>query len=86
MRSEPRNTKPPGADQGGDASGWDDADESLADAYCVIVISRYGNPRRRIYLTLNHATAAVKRAEDRGLPVRMILCRLVPRPGRSRRR
>jgi hypothetical protein len=69
------NQKPP---EDGSGSGRDDADESLADAYCVIVISPYGNPRRRIYLTLNHATAAVKRAEGRGLPVRMVLCRLVP--------
>lgn len=48
----------------------------IADAYVVIVVSPYGQPRRRVYLSLSHATNAVQRAHKRGLPAHMILCRL----------
>jgi hypothetical protein len=52
----------------------------IADAFVVIVVSPYGNPRRRVYLSLSHATQAVQRAHKRGLPAGMVLCRLVPLP------
>jgi hypothetical protein len=51
----------------------------IADAY-VVVVSPYGNPRRRVYLSLSHATEAVRRAHRRGLPAHMVLCTMVPLP------
>ena len=47
-------------------------------AYVVVVVSPYGQPRRRPYLSLHHATAAVQRAEAKGQPARLVLCRLEP--------
>jgi hypothetical protein len=44
----------------------------------VIVVSPYGNPRRRLYLSLHHATEAVRRAHAKGQPAHMVLCRLEP--------
>jgi hypothetical protein len=44
-------------------------------AYLVIVVTPYGNPRRRAYLCLHHATAALRRAQ-KGQPARMVLCQL----------
>jgi hypothetical protein len=49
-----------------------------ADAFVVVVLSSHGNPRRRVYLSLSHATAAVQRAQKRGVRAGMVLCRLVP--------
>jgi hypothetical protein len=55
-----------------------DTAADIAAAYVVVVISPYGNPRRRCYLSLSHATVAVQRAEAEGQPARMVLCRLEP--------
>jgi hypothetical protein len=51
-----------------------------AAAYVVIVVSPYGQPRRRVYLSRHHATAALRRAQDKGQEARMMLCRLEPVP------
>ena len=45
-------------------------------AYVVLMITRYGQPRRRVYLDLGHARAAVARANDKGLQARLVLCEL----------
>jgi hypothetical protein len=52
--------------------------ESACEAYAVLLITSTGKYRRRIYLSLHSATAAIQRAQDKGQPVRMVLCRLVP--------
>jgi len=44
----------------------------------VIVVSPYGTPRRRPYLNLHHATAAVSRARGKGQQAWLILCKLEP--------
>jgi hypothetical protein len=46
--------------------------------YVVLMITRTGMPRRRIYLDLGHARAAVARTRKRGLHAELILCRLTP--------
>jgi hypothetical protein len=51
---------------------------ALADAYCVLLTTAYGNTLRRLYLSLHSATAALQRAKRRGLPARLVLCKLVP--------
>jgi hypothetical protein len=53
----------------------------LADAYCILAVTPYGRQRRRLFLSLHSAVAAVKRARERGLPCELILCRLVPLDG-----
>jgi hypothetical protein len=53
----------------------------LHAAYVVVVVSPYGQPRRRVYLSLHHATQAVQRAHAKGQPAHMVLCRLVPVTG-----
>jgi hypothetical protein len=47
-------------------------------AYVVVLITRYGMPRRKVYLDLGHARAAVARARGKGLPAWLVLCELVP--------
>jgi hypothetical protein len=46
--------------------------------YVVLLTTRYGMPRRKVYLDLGHARAAVARAEARGLPARLVLVKLEP--------
>ena len=50
----------------------------IESAYVVVVVSSYGTPRRRVYLSLHHATAAIQRAEKKGQAAGLVLCRLVP--------
>jgi hypothetical protein len=47
-------------------------------SYVVILITKYGMPRRKVYLDLGHARAAVQRAQDKGQQARLILCELRP--------
>jgi hypothetical protein len=51
---------------------------SACQAYAVLLLTPAGKYRRRVFLSLHSATAAVQRAQDKGQPVRLILCRLVP--------
>jgi hypothetical protein len=46
--------------------------------YVVLMITRYGMPRRKVYLDLGHARAAVQRANDKGQQASLILCELRP--------
>jgi hypothetical protein len=47
-------------------------------AYVVLPTTRYGMPRRRVYLDLGHARTAVARARGKGLDAWLILCELTP--------
>jgi hypothetical protein len=51
---------------------------SACQAYAVLLLTPAGKYRRRVFLSLHSATAAVQRAQDKGQPVRMVLCRLHP--------
>jgi hypothetical protein len=44
--------------------------------YVVLMITRYGMPRRKVYLDLGHARAAVARARGKGQHAELVLCRL----------
>ena len=46
--------------------------------YVVLMITRYGMPRLKVYLDLGHARVAVQRAEAKGQQARLILCELRP--------
>jgi hypothetical protein len=46
--------------------------------YAVILITKYGMPRRKVYLDLGHARAAVQRAQNRGQQAELALVRLTP--------
>jgi hypothetical protein len=46
--------------------------------YVVLLITRYGMPRRKVYLDLGHARTAVARAHAKGQPARLILCEPLP--------
>jgi hypothetical protein len=50
-------------------------------AYVVLMIIRDGTPRRKVYLDLGHARAAVERTRKRGLLAELVLVRLVPVTG-----
>ena len=50
----------------------------IAPAYIVVVVSPYGTPRRRPYLNLHHAAAAVARARGKGQQAWLVLCELRP--------
>ena len=45
-------------------------------AYVVLMITRYGMPRRKVYLDLGHARTAVLRAQANGQEARLVLCEL----------
>jgi hypothetical protein len=47
-------------------------------AYVVLLINPAGKYLRRVYLSLHSATAAVQRAQAKGQPVRLVLCKLSP--------
>jgi hypothetical protein len=50
----------------------------IDSAYCVVAITPYDRPRRRVFLSLHSAVQAVERTWKRGLPAELILCKLVP--------
>jgi hypothetical protein len=52
--------------------------ETACEAFAVVVVTPTGHYRRRIFLSLHSATAAVQRARAKSQPVRMVLCKLVP--------
>jgi hypothetical protein len=47
-------------------------------AYVVLMITRYGVPRRRVYLDLGAARTAVARARGKGLHAELVLAKLEP--------
>lgn len=46
--------------------------------YVVLMITRYGTPRRRVYLDLGAARTAVARARGKGLHAELVLAKLEP--------
>jgi hypothetical protein len=56
------------------------ADTSLPNvpAYVVLMITKYGMPRRRVYLDLGAARTAVAKAHANNQPARLVLARLEP--------
>src|SRR5512133_2056139 len=50
----------------------------IAPAYIAVVVSPYGQPRRRPYLSLHHAASAVARARGTRQQAWMLLCELRP--------
>jgi hypothetical protein len=51
---------------------------SACAAYVVLVVTPAHKYRRRVFLSLHSASAAVLRAQAKGHPVRLMLCQLVP--------
>jgi hypothetical protein len=49
--------------------------------YVVLMITRFGMPRRKVYLDLGHARAAVARSRGKGFDAWLILCELRPVAG-----
>lgn len=47
-------------------------------AYVVLLITRYGLPRRKVYLDLGHARKAVARTKAQGRQAWLVLCELRP--------
>ena len=47
-------------------------------AYVTVMVDRFGTPRRRPYLNLHHASAAVQRARAQGRQAWIVLCELRP--------
>ena len=47
-------------------------------AYVVLVVTPAHKYRRRVFLSLHSASAAVQRAQAKGQPARLMLCQLVP--------
>jgi hypothetical protein len=50
---------------------------AVGSAY-LVVVSPYGQPRRRPYLSLHHASNAPKRTQATGKPTQNVLCKMVP--------
>jgi hypothetical protein len=47
-------------------------------SYVVLLVTRYGTPRRRVYLDLGAARTAVARARGKGLHAELVLAELTP--------
>jgi hypothetical protein len=84
---QPNQVRPPGKPEGDtkDHAGSEvneslstAADIASASAFVVVVVSPYGQPRRRPYLSLHQASLAVQRAHAKGQRAWMVLCQLVP--------
>jgi hypothetical protein len=54
------------------------AGRSACAAYVVLVVTPAHKYRRRVFLSLHSASAAVQRAQAKGQSVRIMLCQLVP--------
>jgi hypothetical protein len=52
--------------------------ESACEAFAVLLSNPAGRYRRRIFLSLHSATAAIRRAQAKGQPAYMVLCWLQP--------
>lgn len=50
----------------------------LEHVHAAIYVDSDGRQMRRIYLSLHAASAAVARAERRGVKASLVLCRIVP--------
>jgi hypothetical protein len=72
--------RPLAGNQGGagDGANVNDSLPVSTPAYVAVVVSPYGNPRRRTYLSLHHAAAAVARARGKGQQAWLVLCELRP--------
>jgi hypothetical protein len=46
--------------------------------FVVVMVTRTGMPRRKVYVDLGHARAAVARARGQGRPAWLVLCELRP--------
>jgi hypothetical protein len=80
----PENQSRPGQD-GSETTTATDVNATLepdiaaaCEAFAVVVTTPTGHYRRRIFLSLHSATAAVQRSRAKSQPVRMVLCKLVP--------
>jgi hypothetical protein len=51
---------------------------SACAKYVVLVVTRAHKYRRRVFLSLHSAAAAVQRAQAKGQPARLMLCQQVP--------
>jgi hypothetical protein len=51
---------------------------AAASAYVVILVTPTGRHLRKPYLSLHSAQQALQRAQDRGQPAHLVLCRLEP--------
>jgi hypothetical protein len=52
--------------------------ETACNAYVILVTTPGEKYRRRVFLSLHSATAAVQRAHKNGQPAQLVLCRLEP--------
>jgi hypothetical protein len=71
---------PPG-DRSEDQAATKPLDQSSlpnVPGYAVLLITRYGMPRRKVYLDLGHARAAVARARGNGQQAWLVLSELIP--------
>ena len=79
--SEPaRKDRPPSVNPDATTTKLPDG-ASLVDyvpAYLAIMVDRFGTPRRRPYMNLHHAAAAVQRARAQGRQSWLVLCELRP--------
>jgi hypothetical protein len=77
LPSEVRGPAPQGDRPAEDQAAAKQLDGSSV-AFVVIALTPAGRYRRRAFLSLHSATAAVQRARAKGQPARLVLCQLVP--------
>jgi hypothetical protein len=76
----PNQVRPPEKPEGDtkDHAGSEVRDILPTAAAYVVIVTCYGHPRRRVFLSLHAATEAAKRAKAKGRDVQLVLCKLEP--------
>jgi hypothetical protein len=73
-----RGPKPPANDHQAATTPLNTSSLPGIPGYAVLMITRYGMPRRKVYLDLGHARAAVARTRGKGQQAWLVLCELRP--------
>lgn len=87
----PEKVRPPAANRGAEDEAPDGGlscatllastgIEAACAAYVVLLVNPTGKYVRRVYLSLHSSQAALRRAQERGQPAHLVLCRLTPEP------
>jgi hypothetical protein len=77
-RKSAKGPKPPANDHQAAATPLNASSLPGIPGYVVILVTRYGMPRRKVYLDLGHARTAVARAQAQGRQSWLVLCELKP--------
>jgi hypothetical protein len=77
-RAAPEGDRPSSNDTAATTQAGGSSLVDFVPAYIAVMVDRFDTPRRRPYLNLHHASAAVQRARAQGRQAWIVLCALTP--------